>query len=139
MPLAMMDCASSARRSCWNKRRGCNGLASIQSISTLFVISGVDSREAADWRVGRSALRPLPSTLRALSGLLTVQKLLCQLYVAFSALGAGVISQNRLAETWRLGEANTTWNDGLEDLIFKKVAQVRGNLPGQIGAVVEHR
>src|SRR5580692_8983929 len=105
----------------------------------LLVISGGGSMGVTGGRVGRSALRPLPSTLRALSGLFTVQNLLCQLNVTFRTRGAGVVGQNRLAKARRLSQAYAPRNDGVEYLLFEKIAQVGGNLPGQIGAVVEHR
>src|ERR1700723_3042684 len=98
----------------------------------LFVISGAGGTGVTGGRVGRSALRPLPSTLRALSGLVTVQNLLCQLNVTFRTLGTGVIGQNRLAKARGLSQANAPRNDGLEDLVFEEIAQVGGNLPGQI-------
>src|ERR1700722_1098641 len=105
----------------------------------LLVISGGGATEVTGGRVGRSALRPLPSTLRALSGLCTVQNLLCQLNVTFRTLGTGVVCQNRFAKARCLSQANTPRNDSLEDLVFEEIAQVGGNLPGQIGAVIEHR
>src|ERR1700722_7666230 len=100
---------------------------------TVCVISGAGSVwvwAATGGRVGRRALSPLPSTLRALSGLFTIQNLICQLNIAFRALGTRIVSQNRFPEAWRLGQANTPRDDGSEDLIFEELAQIGGYLPG---------
>ena len=97
-----------------------------------------DGRRPASARRGARS-SPLPSTLRGFSVLFMVENLFCELDVAFRAFGAGIVGENRLAETGRLGQANASRNYGFEDLISEELLQIGCDLPGQVGPVVEHR
>src|SRR5579863_9155067 len=142
MPLARMDCASSASRSLWKARRGCSGLGSMEATGMFCAASawaGASGRGAgAGVRVGRSALMPLPSALREVSGLFMFEDLFGELDIAFGAAGTGIVGQDRFAETGRLRQADASGNDGFENLFVEEFLQIGGNLPGQVGPVVEH-
>src|ERR1035441_765147 len=113
-------------------RRGCRGFGSMESMGTEETVSpGTGS--GGGWggaRVGRRALRPLPSALRGASTLFMVQDLFRELDVAFRATGAGIVSENGLTKAWRLREADAAGDNGAEDLVAEKVAKVGRHLPG---------
>src|SRR5260370_25907288 len=126
IPLARMDCASSARRSSWKTRRGCSGLGCMSSVAMF----SEDSRGSAGvwgtgagggvWvRVGSSAPIPLPSALRGCSVLFMVEDLFGQFNIAFVPLGSGVIDQHDIAEAMRFGQADAAGNDGAEDFLLE--------------------
>src|SRR5512142_661713 len=88
-------------------------------------------------RLGRSAVRPLPSALRGFSMVLLIRKdLLGQFDIALGSFGAKVVYEDRLAEAGCFGEADASGDDGLEDLGTKELAEVVSDLAGEIGAVV---
>ena len=67
-----------------------------------------------------------------------VEDLFGEFDVAFCPLGAGVIGEDRFAETGRFGQPDAAGNDGPEDLIFEEFPEVGGHLAGEVGPVVEH-
>src|ERR1035438_1439131 len=142
MPLTRMDCANSASLSAWKTRRGCSGLGSMLSIGTFCAVSsGAGSSGGgamAVVRAGMRALMPLPSALRVASGLLMVQNLFGEFDVTFGAAGTRIVSQNRFAEARCFRQAHAARNDRLENLILEELSQIVGDLPRQVGAVVEH-
>ena len=68
-----------------------------------------------------------------------VENLFGEFDIAFGAVGAGVVGEDRLAETGGFGQADAAGNDGFEDLVFEELPQVGGDLAGEVGPVVEHR
>lgn len=52
---------------------------------------------------------------------------------------AGIVGQDCFSETRRLGEADASRDDRLEDLAFEELAQIGLDLAGEVGAVVIHR
>src|SRR5689334_10637831 len=84
------------------------------------------------------ASRPLPSTLRV-SSLLMIEDLLGEFDIALRSLGSGIVAQDGLAKARGLGQPDTAGDDCAEDLVLEELPQVIGDLPGEVGPVVEHR
>ena len=64
--------------------------------------------------------------------------LLGQLDIAFCALRADVIGQNRLAVAWGFGQPDVPRDHGSEDFAFEEVSQVLRDLAGQGCTVIKH-
>src|SRR5690242_12931675 len=127
MPLALIDCESSASFSESKVRRGWSGFGSIASTETkvgssLFAdsSSGSGGGAGACVREERRAFRPLPSTFRGFSLLFMVQNLFRKLDIALGAFGARIVPKDGLTKTRRFSQSNTSWDDGLENLIPKE-------------------
>src|SRR4051812_1707886 len=98
------------------------GTLSVDSRGSVVAGAACAAGTAGVWmRVGRRAPIPLPSALRGCSGLFMVEDLFGEFDVAFRPLGSGVISQNRFAETRRLGQPHASRNDSAKDFIFEEV------------------
>src|SRR5579883_746904 len=150
MPLALIDCASSASRSAWKTRRGCCGLIWISSTDTVSAVSpgcglassGGSATGAAGGacvRVESRAFRPLPSTLRGFSLLFMVEDLFRELNIAFSAFRARIVRNDRLSETRSLRQPHATRNHRRKHFGTEEFLQIVRDLPGQVGPVVKHR
>jgi hypothetical protein len=63
----------------------------------------------------------------------------CELNVAFRSAGANVIGDDGFAVARCLGETDAARNDGLKDLAPEELAQICGNLAGEVHALVVHR
>jgi hypothetical protein len=91
------------------------------------------------FRVGRRALTPLPRALRGgFSALLMGEDLFGEFDVTFGSARAGVVGEDRFAETGRLGQADAAWNHRSKNLVPEELLKVGFHLAGQVGAVVEH-
>src|ERR1700728_205810 len=109
-------------------------------VAAGFSSAGADAATGDDAeRPGRSAERPLPSTLRCLSvPLFILQNRLRELDIALRASRAGVVHEDRLAVAGRLRQANAAGNYGGQYLVMKEVFEVVRNLPCQVGSLVVH-
>src|SRR5581483_1411180 len=86
-----------------------------------------------------SAERPLPSTLRCLSGVfMRRQDLLCKLNITFGATRTDIVRENRLPETRSLCKANAAWNNRLKHLVLEELPQILRDLFCQVHALVVH-
>jgi hypothetical protein len=59
--------------------------------------------------------------------------------IALRAFGAGVIGEDRFAETGGFGEFDASGDDGAENVVLEEVAEIGGDLTGQVSTVVVHR
>src|SRR3954467_4836272 len=114
-------------------RRGWSGFGSIESMGTERAASvgcaGAIGAGGGAWvRAERSALSPLPSTLRGFSVLFMVEDLLRELNVAFGAFRTRVVAKDRFAEARRFRQADAAGNHGREDLVAEELLEVTGNL-----------
>jgi hypothetical protein len=67
-----------------------------------------------------------------------VDDLLCQFKVTAGSPAIGVIEENGLAETGRLGQANVPRYHRGKNLVAEEIPQIVPNLVREIGALVEH-
>src|SRR6267143_3945123 len=81
-----------------------------------------------------SAPSPRPSVFLGIGN-----NLLGELRVAFRPFAMNVIKNNRFPEAGRFRQANIARNHALKDLLSKKAAQIRGNLPRKRCPLVIHR
>ena len=59
--------------------------------------------------------------------------------IGLGAPGFGVVERDGLAVAGSFGEPDIARDHGFEQLVAKEVAEIFGDLLGEVGAVVEHR
>src|SRR5271157_286168 len=89
--------------------------------------------DVADSTVCSRAFSPRPNAF-----LVMVDDLLCQVTITGGSPAIGVIKENRLAETWRLGQANIARYHRGENLATEEISQIVADLVREIGSLVEH-
>src|SRR5688572_9407892 len=130
IPLSWIEAASSPRRAGFMAVRGWTGFGSSAAVGTSAAESG---RAGAGSGSGRRAESPLPSAFRFMA-----HHFLGQVQVRLGALRPYVIENNRLTKTGGRPQAHAAGNGGGEDLVLEVVADLAGDLLGQVGPLVHH-